>query len=378
MHIILDTNIFMEDFSLSGRKFKLLLDFINRTQSQVIMTQIVWEELLHNYERNILDCKKELYRTLEKCRKLIPQYEQITIDFCEQPSEVVEEFKTLLKNKFGFSEKYIFPYHDHYLSELVSRCIRRQKPFTDKGEEFRDAILWLNVLDIADSNDSKTAVFISGDGHYQGDSNKKQSSKSQEGNRLHSDLIEEASEREVKIVYYNSIDELLKSGSKKVEHIDLEWVISQLKEEKLSEGLVDLLNKCGIENVNNLLDDDLWHSNMEILDASVSDARLDRIENFYTYVLEDGSCSFVVVNAFFKMDGDFDYEKEIAEPDYDLDVDEKGRRIAYPVGYHTRREFFSGTFNSSIRVKIALRIRDESVDEFLIEEWEIFKLAANT
>jgi len=52
-------------------------------------------------------------------------------------------------------------YKDEYLKEVINRSIKRIKPCSEKGEEFRDSLLWLTLLYIAEASENKMIVIIS-------------------------------------------------------------------------------------------------------------------------------------------------------------------------------------------------------------------------
>lgn len=53
MRVILDTNIYQQDFRLGSGRFQILLDYLGKTGSQVVLPKIVYQELRANYEREL-------------------------------------------------------------------------------------------------------------------------------------------------------------------------------------------------------------------------------------------------------------------------------------------------------------------------------------
>ena len=72
-----------------------------------------------------------------------------------------------------------------------------KKPFDENGKGFRDALIWLSILDFAEIIEDRKVIFIS--------NNHKDFSESKM-NLLHPDLIEETRLRNVEILYYISIN----------------------------------------------------------------------------------------------------------------------------------------------------------------------------
>jgi len=162
LDIILDTNVIIHSgFLLRTPSFVALFDFIEKTKSQFVMTQLVWEELLGLYRKEVEKRHDSLEKARSKLASMLLEEGQGSKDTDFEVDPKIEKYKNFIKEKMGFSEVDIVSYHDHYLRDLVSRAINRGKPFTDKGEEFRDAVLWLTVLDVAESKETRTVVFIS-------------------------------------------------------------------------------------------------------------------------------------------------------------------------------------------------------------------------
>ena len=94
------------------------------------------------------------------------------------------------------------------MSDIVHRAIKRIRPCSEAGEEFRDALLWLTVLDVASDAQTKEVVFISNDNIFvlkdekQKDSNGRGSNSKQ----LHPELRREAESRNVQIHFFESVE----------------------------------------------------------------------------------------------------------------------------------------------------------------------------
>ncbi len=51
MVIVLDTNVFQEDFPMRSGRFRVLLEYAERTQTQFALPRVVYDEVRTNYER---------------------------------------------------------------------------------------------------------------------------------------------------------------------------------------------------------------------------------------------------------------------------------------------------------------------------------------
>lgn len=372
MDIILDSNIiFRSDFLLKPRPFQLLFDFMEKTRSNFIMTQIVWEEIIALYRKAICERYASLQTAQRKlCNILMESQEELSGTKLDIDKNV-EEYKHLLQTRMGFSEQDIVPYHDRYLGDLVTRAINRRKPCTETGKEFRDALLWLSVLDIAESKETKTVVFISDNKHqFAAEKSHTTVTEKPDSTLLHPDLIEEVSARGISVIYHTSLDSFLKSQGTTVDYVTKDWLILQLRQYKIADDLVDMLNEYADDDFK----DKLEEYDRDISLCGVGDALIRDIKDFFIYETSSGSY-FVVAVVLFHIIGSFDYEKEVEEPDYDTDVDDEGRMISYVSGSYTRLETGSEDFEGQIKVTLSIILRDKSLNKVHIENWEIVNVS---
>ena len=239
MNVVLDTNIIVQDFLLQSKKFNLLLDHLKKTSSRVIMPQIVYEEVAEVYRRRLAQHLEDYKETGKKLEIVLAENRNVPkVDI--QVDEEVEKYREYLKEKLSFSSSNIVPYKEIYLGELVNRAVKRLRPFSSKGEEFRDALLWLTVLDIAKAEEHQAIVFISNNPKEFGPNH-----------TLHTPLHDEVKDRSLTVKYYNSIEHFIQRYAIQVEYITLDWLIDQLNielvEEKLAESIKDYLLNMNID-----------------------------------------------------------------------------------------------------------------------------------
>lgn len=367
MDIILDTNVLRGGrFLLRARSFQLLFDFLEKTKSTFVMTQIVWEEILSLYEAEFGRSQAQLEKSRRDLVNLLPEenerLKKVDLDVRLQ----VEHYKSFLCKTLRFSVGEIVPYQANYLPELVARANMRRKPFTEKGEEFRDVLLWLTVLDFAATRESKTVVFISQNTHQYADISKKKAPDPVE--RMHPDLLQEASERQVSILYYSSIDDFLNAHSTTLKYVTKEWLISQLNQQGISDELIDLIHEYDEMDISDWLD-----SGDEFIGSAVQKATPVEIHHFFVYETADGS-HFLIAVAGFDLEGSFDYEHKIRETEYEAEkdwIDGETQWVSVPVGYSSTTEMASGDFKAKAKVSLSALLKDESVERIHIEKWEI-------
>jgi hypothetical protein len=122
----------------------------------------------------------------------------------------------------------MLPINKVNLADLVDRCIDRKKPFTENGEQFRDAIIWLNVLELVVSSKEKEVIFIS--------NNKKEFASGDKA--LNEELQDESEKRKVKIHYFSGLDIFIReSCSIKLDYVTDEWLINVFLENNINDEI---------------------------------------------------------------------------------------------------------------------------------------------
>jgi hypothetical protein len=220
MLIVLDTNVIQEDFLLRSGRVAIVLDFALKTQATFVMPQIVRDELRANYERDLRGRLARAIRAHEQLDGILlgPRRDRVELDIAAAVSSYMQHVAETL----SLGEGDIVGYRPEYLDEVLARAVARRRPCTDRGEEIRDAVLWLCVLDIA-AHRKDVVAFIS----------KNTDQFAVERVELHPDLRAEAEQRGVQIEYYVSLEEFAKRHASRIAIITPEWL-----EENIDSDLV--------------------------------------------------------------------------------------------------------------------------------------------
>lgn len=235
-HIILDTNILMADFLLKTSPSHIqLVKFVRRANSSIVLPQIVLEETEAHYQRQ-LHAKR---LSLEKAMKDYQRIAGSELDIPEQCFErTIDNYANYLgRQLWGLLE--ILPYKQDYLDEVVSRAINRRKPCSSSGEGFRDAILWLTIIDFAKWYKSEPVVFITNNTRDFCDSDNR---------TLHHQLQEELTGLGLTIALYTSLSGFLAEHGTKTEWATKEWVLRSLAEKNIDGELVRSVTEINYAN----------------------------------------------------------------------------------------------------------------------------------
>jgi len=219
MHIILDTNILRSDFSLRSGQFESLIDYSKKTGSIIVLPQLVLEELASLYKRSIIECYANATNAIKNLNSLLekPVAELKYNLSCEALSEEYIKYVEHKLNAYCLSKP---EYKDSYLKQLVHKSINRIKPFSDKGDGFRDGIIWLTIVDYITLNGfDDEYTFISNNTRDFSDFN---------GNRLHVDLLSDIVSSRTKFNYYKNLNAFLESHASDIDFISNDWICKNL------------------------------------------------------------------------------------------------------------------------------------------------------
>ncbi len=257
----MDTNILRADFLLQSPAFKKLIDFTNKTGSSIILPQIVSEELTSLYAA-------ELKAGINRCAKEIDfinvmlMNEKIASTLEIDVATMSKDYIKRTKRHLGIGCQQEPKYQEHYLNEIVNRAINRIKPISEKGEEFRDALLWLTIVDFLKDHRYCDSVFIS---------NNKKDFANDTGTDLHDDLKEDLTRSNLKLTYYNSLNSFINEIASNFEYLTKSWIEEHLDWCRLNSDamrIVDSIN-CAFffEYISRNISENYHLYNWEVKDA---------------------------------------------------------------------------------------------------------------
>jgi hypothetical protein len=326
------------------RMFSLVFDYIEKTRSKIIMPQIIYEELTGVYEREVRD-------RLQKFKKSKEVLEEALIEVSVTDHDIdvegeVNKYLGFVKRRLSISDEDIVPYKDEYLKQVVERAVHRIKPCTEKGEEFRDAILWLTTMDIAETLHQKMLIFIS--------NNVKQFAGSD--GKLHPDLAKEAEARGLTINYYNSLNQFIKDHATKIDYITKDWLVSAIDPDKVNERVIEYLTEFAEDRLLKWADE---KGKMPTGYVNPVIAFMD-LDEFFVYEMRDGSL-YVQAIYWGEVEVEFEFEEEVEEDSWD-----------YEYGYDRTQKISTVTkcLYPEIVVYAGVIIKDKEVKHFDIDDWD--------
>lgn len=231
MDIIIDTNILRQDHLLRSPKFQVILDYLQKTNSHLIIPSVVKQEIIAIFRRQLVELVNQARNVATKidnwCYDNTPR-----TDFHINIDGEVSTYESFLNNLTQGGGALELPHQDKFLDEVIRRQINRTKPANEKGEEFRDIVIWLSIKEFLRQS-KREAAFIS--------QNTKQFAV-KDSRELHPDLAAELSVENLRLRYFCSLDEFIHQHSSKVDFITQEWIkqaISQADIESVSSRVIE-------------------------------------------------------------------------------------------------------------------------------------------
>lgn len=364
MNIVIDTNILRRDLKLKDKNFDVILDYLEKTNSRVILPQIVFQETIGLYERLIKERVEDYKKNLIKLNGTLVNArisETKLIDIQQEK----EAYKVLLRTKLELTDDSIIPYKNEYLGELVNRAINRKKPLDSKGQQFRDGLLWLTLLDIADLTDEKRIVFISDNPTDFEDKGT---------NKLASELKVEAENRGVEINYYRTISDFVKEHAIKVSFVTKDWIENNLDFAQIE----DIFNQ-----IISFEDDYIRESSETELEPGekatgyVSDSTYidSKVLDFFVYEMSDGR---VLLNIDFEFEKEYEIEtereveKDNSDYEYQYQIDPNTGEVHNMPVFVPRVDFkVENDFKiiyPSFQAKFVITIKEEKIVDYEFKE----------
>src|SRR5687768_15042471 len=118
MLIVLDTNVFQADLAMGTGNFAILFDYLRKTNSRVVMPQIVLEELTANVKREVESRLNGYLRAKGQLDAVLPVP---TKDFHVDVEKAAGDYMSALKRKLNLLDNEVVPYRPEYLADVLQR-----------------------------------------------------------------------------------------------------------------------------------------------------------------------------------------------------------------------------------------------------------------
>jgi hypothetical protein len=233
MDIVLDSNIFRGDFLLRSKDFEVLIDYLRKTNSSIILPQVILDEVKELYSRALKERLVTHNKAITNINIALAD-ESKHLKAAEIDIDVeVKAYEAFIKSKLSIYDRRILPYTDSFLKEISIRAIKRQKPCGEDGQGFRDTLIWLTIKEYCRTCHEKQITFISNNDKDFGNSEKTD---------LHESLSTECEQLNIRINYCKNVREFIERHSVKIDVFNAEWVESNVDIEAVNGMIEDEIN----------------------------------------------------------------------------------------------------------------------------------------
>lgn len=349
INIFIDTSEMFTDPFFKNNFNRLLLKFSDRYGIPIYMSRVVYDESRNNFSKNVRQRIIELERALDNFNPYYPQN--------STPENIKKSYEEFMCYYDSFYEDLIqrniieiLDYEENLLSELVHRSIHRIKPFTEKKQEFRDAITWMTYAKKANENCMEHCYFIT---------NNVNDFMNTEKTAIHPDLLKDTDR--IKLVTSSRRffeDDLIAQYTRSVELYG--WIMENPLDES---KLLQLIHKQ-FEDIESYTSTLVHDNNSSVIDeddaiGDLAGIDIKNIDHFEVEVIEDE----IIVQGYINI------EVSIEVSLYNMFRD-KGDDIYMHVG--------SDTAKLSYNFALSYNKDDDTIENFEIIDWDVLASACVT
>ncbi|MFB5284472.1 PIN domain-containing protein [Peribacillus sp. Hz7] len=147
LHVFLDSNVcFTDPFMEKNINNRLLIELAEKQLITLYMSEVVKKEVINNFEKELTKQFEEIQKYESKIKKLLRDYDRPPIEWTNTVQEYVHKLENHIEELEDYGYLEILEFDNNMLPELVERSLKRKKPFTEKKQEFRDAIIWFSYV----------------------------------------------------------------------------------------------------------------------------------------------------------------------------------------------------------------------------------------
>ncbi|MGA2100354.1 MAG: PIN domain-containing protein [Candidatus Sulfotelmatobacter sp.] len=268
MDVLLDANVLYP--GVDTAVFKALREYLRRTRSSLLVPLVVLEEICAHRERQILKLIKDMEDVKKEARRLFPKLtvELPSLDLGQALSKYRADILKSAENVLVLENT---PEH---FKELVTRLTRRIAPASPDGEEARDVLLWLNLLDVAPK---RKVAFVSSDrrAFFQDE-------------KFRPELLNELAKVGNNVEAFYGLDSFLRSHNARLSFIDKEWLEDKIPEtEAVTQAIQQYIDARGdlfTRQIEDKGEPTGWLSLVGIISQEVEDYFVSDLEKKALYV----------------------------------------------------------------------------------------------
>jgi len=157
MIVLIDTTVFGADALCGGDAWQTLVLAAPIWGVRIVVTEVVVEEAVGNYEREVKAARTGLKGWADKRLGALGLWEALS-SADNVLADGTAHYAERLRDRLGAANVQVLPIADIPHIELVKRASARRRPCNDKGDGYRDTLNWLMLVMLAEAEQKEPSA----------------------------------------------------------------------------------------------------------------------------------------------------------------------------------------------------------------------------
>ncbi|MEQ6120580.1 PIN domain-containing protein [Reichenbachiella sp. MALMAid0571] len=157
MNIFIDTSILYPNPFWIGNFNQRLLQVVRNKRVNLIISEVVLLELRYNFEKKLDTNLIELKKINTSLRNNLRRFSDYILP---DKTASLRDFDEFYDNLQRLQNVRILKCNNELLQPVLAKAIKREKPFTEKKTELKDALIWLTYSNFANKHGLKKCFFL--------------------------------------------------------------------------------------------------------------------------------------------------------------------------------------------------------------------------
>ncbi|MFW3169225.1 PIN domain-containing protein [Geodermatophilus sp. CPCC 206100] len=233
MIVFLDANILMQDPMCTGVVWQVLAHAPESWSLKLVTSEIAVAEAVAGYERSVVGILDGLEKMTRSWGRIGAQSEADVLR--ESMQRRIDDYRTHLTDSLTAAGVKVLGAPSVPHMDVVARSVTRRRPCDDKGDGYRDTLVWLTALALAVDNPDEKLILVTSDSDFMDD----------EKMGFHAHLLEDLSgisaEERVSLTSVLG-DVVLELAERSADDADLRDLRGELKDETVRLYMASLLD----------------------------------------------------------------------------------------------------------------------------------------
>lgn len=152
MYVLLDTNVYFNNWFLKNPSFVKLIRYCNDTDATLLLPEVVVEEV----EAKYMEESDKVLKQVDEIQRLCENLGHTGASTVSDLTVSAFSFADVVTDKFSKVKRLPYDSVSHRL--LVAKAIGSKRPFTNGEKGYRDALLWHTLVDFLKKTDAEPSI----------------------------------------------------------------------------------------------------------------------------------------------------------------------------------------------------------------------------